>query len=83
MQVVESLRLGRSPAKASHEAVRRIMKFYPSYVGAVIAVDANGKHAAAAAGWIFEYAARSSSSNSTQIFKVQPMIETDISAVQK
>ena len=76
------MRLGSSTSKASKDAIRRILKFYPSYIGAVIAVDAKGEHAAAAAGWTFEYAARSRASNATQIFEIQPLDKTALSTVQ-
>ena len=71
--MVESLRLGAAPKKAAEGAVRRILKFYPSYVGAVIAVDAQGKHAAAAAGWKFEYAVRGNTTNATEVHNVEPL----------
>lgn len=67
------MRLGKKPRKAAENAVRRILKFYPSYVGALIAVDASGRHAAAAAGWKFEYAVRNSSNNATQVHAVEPI----------
>lgn len=67
------MRLRKKPQKAAEDAVRRILKYYPSYIGALIAVDASGKHAAAAAGWKFEYAVRDSSSNTTQVHTVQPI----------
>ena len=67
------MRLGKKPRKAAEDAVRRILKFYPTYIGALIAVDASGKHAAAAAGWKFEYAVRHASSNTTEIHAVEPV----------
>lgn len=60
-QVVESLRRGHTPHHAAQDAVKRILRFYPKYVGAVIAVDVSGRHAAAAAGWNFTYAFRDAS----------------------
>lgn len=70
MQVVESLRQGSSPTKAAEGAVKRILKFYPSYVGAVVAVDPSGKHAAAAAGWNFTYAVRDALGKGVETFTV-------------
>lgn len=55
------MRRGHPPQQAAQDAVRRILKFYPDYIGAVIAVDASGRHAAAAAGWNFTYAFRDAS----------------------
>ncbi len=63
----------KKPQKAAEDAVRRILKFYPTYIGALIAVDASGKHAAAAAGWKFEYAVRDSAGNTTQVHAVEPI----------
>ena len=52
------MRLGYSARAAAEDAVMRILKFYPHYVGALLAVDASGKHAGAAAGWTFKYSVR-------------------------
>ena len=70
MQVVESMRQGSKPRRAAEDAIKRILKYYPNYVGAVVAVGASGKHAAAAAGWDFEYAVRSPASDSVEVTKV-------------
>jgi N4-(beta-N-acetylglucosaminyl)-L-asparaginase len=67
------MRQGSKPLRAAEDAVRRILKFYPSYVGAVVAVACSGKHAGAAAGWDFEYAVRSPMSDSVEIVKVTPI----------
>ena len=72
LQVVESMRQGMSPKHAAEDAIQRIIRHYPSYVGAVVAVDHKGRHSAAAHGWKFEYAARSQSHNTT-VFTVEPI----------
>ena len=67
------MRLGKKPRKAAEDAVLRILKYYPTYIGALIAVDTSGKHSAAAAGWKFKYAVRDASSNATQVHAVEPI----------
>ncbi|EDV24643.1 uncharacterized protein TRIADDRAFT_24893 [Trichoplax adhaerens] len=42
-QVVESMRLGMSPKKATTEAIMRIKKYYPHFNGALIAVNMAGE----------------------------------------
>lgn len=71
-QVVESMRQGMSPKHAAEDAIQRIVRHYPSYVGALIAVDYRGSHGAAAYGWTFEYTVRSHSHNTT-VYKVEPV----------
>ena len=66
------MRQGMSPKHAAEDAIQRIIRHYPSYVGAVVAVDYKGRHGAAAHGWKFEYAARSQSYNTT-VFTVEPI----------
>ena len=46
-QAVESMRLGLSPKDAAEDAIARIREVYPDFSGAVITVDAEGRHAAA------------------------------------
>jgi isoaspartyl peptidase/L-asparaginase-like protein (Ntn-hydrolase superfamily) len=48
--VVELMRQGRTPKEATAEAIRRIMKFYPKFSGAVIGANIKGEHGAACAG---------------------------------
>ncbi len=54
-QVVESMRQGLAPLAAAQDAVRRIARRVPSYVGAVVAVSKDGRIGAAAHGWTFVY----------------------------
>lgn len=70
VQVVESLRRGYSPQAAAEDAVKRVLKYHPSYVGAVIAIDQFGRYAAAAAGWTFEFAVRDGTADEVQTYKV-------------
>ena len=66
------MRQGMSPKHAAEDAIQRIIRHYPSYVGALVAVDHQGRHGAAAHGWKFEYAAKSQSHNTT-VFTVGPI----------
>lgn len=81
-QVVESMRLGGSPKRAAEDAIKRILRFYPSYVGAVVAINAAGHHAAAAAGWKFQYSARDSSMDATTTYDVTPIQQTQSEVLQ-
>ncbi|KAI7839426.1 hypothetical protein COHA_006827 [Chlorella ohadii] len=53
--VVELMRQGRSPQEAAEEAVQRMARRRPGYVGAVVAASRDGSHGAAAFGWSFAY----------------------------
>lgn len=67
------MRLGLSPQAAVNDAVRRINRKYPAYVGAVVAVDRSGRHGGACHGWNFTYAVRDVSSPEVQLFEVLPL----------
>lgn len=73
MQVVESMRQGASPKQAAEDAIQRIAKHYPQYVGALFAVNKAGNHAGASHGWIFQYAFRNLDLKEPQVVTVQPM----------
>jgi len=73
-QVVESMRRGMSPTEAAEDAVRRIARRVPTYIGAVVAVDAAGRHGAAAHGWEFRYSVASAGSGGqVEVVVVQPV----------
>ncbi|KAJ4954969.1 hypothetical protein NE237_011752 [Protea cynaroides] len=71
-QVVESMRLGMEPKLAAKDAISRIARKYPDFVGAVFAVDKNGLHAGACHGWTFQYSVRSPDMEDVQVFTVLP-----------
>jgi N4-(beta-N-acetylglucosaminyl)-L-asparaginase len=73
VQVVEFMRQGNPPKKAAELAIRRIIEFYPSYVGALVAVNAAGEHGAAGYGWTFEYAVRDTSMKDVTVYRVEPI----------
>ncbi|KAF5199814.1 N(4)-(Beta-N-acetylglucosaminyl)-L-asparaginase [Thalictrum thalictroides] len=71
-QVVESMRLGMEPKLAAKDAIMRIARKYPDFVGAIFAVDKNGVHAGACHGWTFQYSVRSPVMEDVQVFTVLP-----------
>lgn len=71
-QVVESMRLGMEPKLAAKDAIMRIARKYPNFVGAVFAVDKNGVHAGACHGWTFQYSVRGPGMKDVQVFTVFP-----------
>ncbi len=67
------MRQGASPQQAAENAIQRIVRHYPHYVGAVFAVDKAGKHAGACHGWSFQYAYQNRSVKEPQFVTVQPI----------
>jgi hypothetical protein len=43
-QAVESMRNGMTPEEASKDAIQRIVKKYPNFTGALVAMDKFGNH---------------------------------------
>lgn len=71
-QVVESMRLGMEPILAARDAISRITRKFPDFIGAVFAVNKNGLHAGACHGWTFQYSVRSPQMKDVQVFTVVP-----------
>uniref|UniRef100_A0A0D6QZS4 beta-aspartyl-peptidase n=1 Tax=Araucaria cunninghamii TaxID=56994 RepID=A0A0D6QZS4_ARACU len=71
-QVVESMRQGMTPEDASVDAISRIKRKYPDFVGAVFALNAQGIHAGACHGWTFQYSVRSSGMDDVEVYTVYP-----------
>lgn len=71
-QVVESMRLGMEPKLAAKDAISRIARKFPDFVGAVFAINKNGVHAGACHGWTFQYSVRSPEMNDVEVFTVLP-----------
>lgn len=71
-QVVESMRLGMEPKLAAMDAIARITRKYPDFVGAVFAVNKDGIHAGACHGWTFQYSVRSPEMDDVEVFTVLP-----------
>ncbi|XP_031391320.1 probable isoaspartyl peptidase/L-asparaginase 3 isoform X1 [Punica granatum] len=71
-QVVESMRLGMEPKLAAKDAISRIARKYPNFVGAVFAINRRGEHAGACHGWTFQYSVRTPGMDDVEIFTVIP-----------
>lgn len=57
--VVESMRLGMERKLAAKDAIARIARKYPDFLGAIVALNKKGEHAGACHGWTFKYSVRS------------------------
>ncbi|XP_022771631.1 probable isoaspartyl peptidase/L-asparaginase 3 isoform X3 [Durio zibethinus] len=71
-QVVESMRQGMEPKLAAKDAIARIARKYPDFMGAVFAISKNGVHAGACHGWTFQYSVRSPDTDDVKVFMVLP-----------
>ncbi|KAK3026435.1 hypothetical protein RJ639_041447 [Escallonia herrerae] len=71
-QAVESMRMGMEPKQAARDAIQRIARKYPGFVGAVFAVNKNGVHAGACHGWTFQYSVRRPGMEDVEVFTVLP-----------
>ncbi|RZC16380.1 putative isoaspartyl peptidase/L-asparaginase 3 [Glycine soja] len=57
--VVERMRLGMEHKLAAKDAIARIARKYPDFLGAIVALNKKGEHAGACHGWTFKYSVRS------------------------
>ncbi|BFG23118.1 hypothetical protein CerSpe_093920 [Prunus speciosa] len=71
-QVVESMRLGMEPNLAAKDAISRIARKFPDFVGAVFAINKKGVHAGACHGWTFQYSVRSPEMDNVKVYTVVP-----------
>ncbi|GLT40235.1 hypothetical protein SLA2020_143850 [Shorea laevis] len=71
-QVVESMRQGMEPKLAAKDAIARIARKFPDFVGAVFAINKDGVHAGACHGWTFQYSVRSPEMDDVKVFTVHP-----------
>ncbi|KAJ1406761.1 Peptidase T2, asparaginase 2 [Sesbania bispinosa] len=71
-QVVESMRLGMEPKLAAKDAIARIARKFPDFLGAVVALNKKGEHAGACHGWTFKYSVRSPAMKDVEVFTVLP-----------
>ncbi|XP_047126308.1 N(4)-(Beta-N-acetylglucosaminyl)-L-asparaginase isoform X1 [Hydra vulgaris] len=54
-QAVENMRHGMSPTEAAVDALRRIVKYYKKFEGALVVVNKQGDYGASCYGWNFQY----------------------------
>lgn len=71
-QVVESMRQGMEPRDAAMDAISRIARKYPDFIGAVFAMNKKGVHAGACHGWTFQYSVRNFSMQDVEVITVTP-----------
>lgn len=71
-QAVENMRLGMEPMVAAKDAIARIARRFPDFVGAVFAVNKKGVHAGACHGWTFQYSVRKQGMDDVEVFTVLP-----------
>ncbi|RZC74443.1 hypothetical protein C5167_049918 [Papaver somniferum] len=71
-QVVESMRLGMEPRVAAKDAISRITRKFPEFVGAIFAVNKSGVHAGACHGWTFQYSVKNPAMKDVEVFTVLP-----------
>ncbi|KAJ3680588.1 hypothetical protein LUZ60_016866 [Juncus effusus] len=71
-QVVESMRQGMEPKNAATDAISRITRKFPKFVGAVFALSKDGVHGAACHGWTFQYSVMNYSLDDVQVITVVP-----------
>lgn len=64
------------PKLAAEDAIARIARKYPYFVGAVFAVDKNGRHAGACHGWTFQYSVKSPNTADVVVYTVKPQLST-------
>ena len=60
------------PKLAAEDAISRIARKYPDFIGAVFAVDKKGTHTGACHGWTFQYSVRSPETDDVEVFTVLP-----------
>ena len=66
------MRQGMNPRDAAKDAISRIARKYPDFIGAVFAVNKEGVHAGACHGWTFQYSVRNSSMQDVEVITVYP-----------
>ena len=66
------MRQGMDPKHAADDAISRIARKYPKFVGAIFALNKNGVHAGACHGWTFRYSVRTKGMKDVEVFTVMP-----------
>ena len=62
------------PKLAAEDAISRIARKFPNFVGAVFAVSEDGIHAGACHGWTFQYSVRLPNMDDVEVFTITPPI---------
>ncbi|CAH1778028.1 unnamed protein product, partial [Owenia fusiformis] len=70
-QTVENMRQGMAPDAAAIDALKKIIRYYPKFVGALVAATVNGTYGAACHGIpSFHYSVRSPSMQHVTVMEV-------------
>lgn len=64
---------GSQPTTACERALRRIAKFYPDFLGAMVCLNRRGEYGAAGHGWSFSYSVQTEGMHQPVIVDVPPM----------
>lgn len=68
---VEQLRSGATPTEAGEYAIRRIIKYYTNFVGAVVVASSDGDFGAACHGMTtFPYSVHDNTLNSVEVHSI-------------
>lgn len=73
LRVVLNMKNGMTPTAAAEDGIRTMLRYYPSFQGALWALNMKGEHGGACTGWNFSYSYRNSTMSTTQVFNVQPI----------
>jgi len=76
-QTVESMRIGMSPTDAAREALIRIAKKYPTFTGALIAVNKKGEFGGAAWNWNLQISVANPSLGNVTVYNITGMNPTN------
>ncbi|XP_033112945.1 N(4)-(Beta-N-acetylglucosaminyl)-L-asparaginase-like [Anneissia japonica] len=73
-QAVESMRQGMDPTSAAQDAIKRIIRFYPQFSGALVAITKSGSYGAACHGFgTFHYSVRNRNMQNVTVEEVPCM----------
>jgi len=71
-QVVENMRNGMSPKDATEEAMQRIRRKHPIFLGSLVALNTAGEYGGASNGWPFYFAVRTANMSQVEVIEVLP-----------
>lgn len=60
------------PKAAAKDAISRIARKFPDFVGAIFAINKKGVHAGACHGWTFQYSVRNPEMDDVKVYTVLP-----------
>eukprot|EP01097_Dermamoeba_algensis_P008385 TRINITY_DN5587_c0_g1_i1.p1 TRINITY_DN5587_c0_g1~~TRINITY_DN5587_c0_g1_i1.p1 ORF type:complete len:258 (-),score=48.40 TRINITY_DN5587_c0_g1_i1:108-881(-) len=69
-QAVQNMQAGMTPKQAAEDAIRRVLRFYPTFSGGIVAVNKNGQHGGAAHGWASFFSYSVIVNNTLSVIKV-------------